>query len=175
MNNTSNDKLYKNNDKLYKSITKLLIKHNLTISTMESCTAGLIATLLTNKEGASAIMKGAFVTCSNEAKIMQGVSEECIAKNGVYSVETAVEMARACKKVYNSNIGIGVTGIIDRPDTNNHSYNIIYYAIIINNKVFTRKYIPDSNIERFRQKSYIASHIGIDLIAMLDENLGYFV
>ena len=169
MNNTSN--LYKNNDKLYKKITELLIKHNLTISTMESCTAGLIATLLTNKEGASAVIKGAFITYSNEAKIMQGVSEECIAKNGVYSIETALEMARACKKACNSDIGIGVTGSIDRPNTNN--YNIIYYAIIINNKVVTGKYIPDSNIERFRQKNYIANYVGGDLIVMLDK-LGYY-
>lgn len=167
--------IFTSNDKLYKTITELLIKHNLTISTMESCTAGFIATLLTNTEGASAIMKGAFVTYSNEAKIMQGVSEECINKNGVYSVETALEMARACKKAYNSNIGIGVTGVIDRPDPNNPSDNGIYYAIIINDKEFTHKYIPDSNIERFEQKNYIANNIGVYLIDMLDENLGYFV
>ncbi|MBQ4031675.1 MAG: CinA family protein [Bacilli bacterium] len=164
--------IFTSNDKLYKTITELLIKHNLTISTMESCTAGLIATLLTNTEGASAIMKGAFVTYSNEAKIIQGVSEECITKNGVYSVETALEMARACKKAYNSNIGIGVTGIIDRPDPNNPSDNGIYYAIIINDKEFTHKYIPDSNIERFEQKNYIANNIGVYLIDMLYEELG---
>lgn len=162
--------IFTSNDKLYKTITELLIKHNLTISTMESCTAGLIATLLTNKEGASAIMKGAFVTCSNEATIMQGVSAECIDKNGVYSVETALEMARACKKAYNSNIGIGVTGIIDRPNTNNQSDNSIYYAIIINDKEFIHTInIPDSITERFEQKNYIANNIGVYLLDMLYE------
>ncbi len=97
--------IFTSNDKLYKTITELLIKHNLTISTMGSCTSALIATLLTNTECDS--LKGAFVICSNEA-IMKDVSKECIDKNGIYSVETALEMARVCKKDYKSNIDIGI-------------------------------------------------------------------
>lgn len=56
----------------YRSLTKLLIQKNMTISTMESATAGQIVSLITDTEGASAIIKGAFVTYCNEAKIMQG-------------------------------------------------------------------------------------------------------
>ncbi|CDB12882.1 competence/damage-inducible domain protein CinA [Eubacterium sp. CAG:192] len=54
----------------YRSLTKLLIQKNMTISTMESATAGQIVSLITDTEGASAIIKGAFVTYCNEAKIM---------------------------------------------------------------------------------------------------------
>ena len=45
------------------------------ITTMESCTAGQIASLLTDTSGSSAIIEGAFVTYSNEAKIQIGVSD----------------------------------------------------------------------------------------------------
>ena len=46
----------------YRSLTKLLIQKNMTISTMESATAGQIVSLITDTEGASAIIKVAFVT-----------------------------------------------------------------------------------------------------------------
>ena len=56
----------------YRRLTKLLIERGMTISTMESATSGQIASLITDTEGSSAVLKGAFVTYCNEAKIMQG-------------------------------------------------------------------------------------------------------
>ncbi len=55
----------------YRALTKCLIEKHLSITTMESATSGQIASLITDTEGASAILKGAFITYSNEAKIMQ--------------------------------------------------------------------------------------------------------
>ena len=86
--------------KQYCEITKKLIEKGKTITTMESCTSGQIASLITDTEGASAVIKGAFVTYSNEGKIMQGVPAETIDKFGVYSKETAAEMAKACRNAY---------------------------------------------------------------------------
>ena len=73
----------------YHKLTEILIKKGITVTTMESCTSGLIASLITDSEGASAIFKGGFVTYSNEAKILNGVSESIINDYGVYSPETA--------------------------------------------------------------------------------------
>ncbi|MGN0960180.1 MAG: CinA family protein, partial [Coriobacteriales bacterium] len=53
--------------RLYRQLTLLLIERGLSASTMESCTGGLIASLITDTEGSSAVLKGAFVTYSNEA------------------------------------------------------------------------------------------------------------
>ena len=107
-----------------RSLTKLLIQKNMTISTMESATAGQIVSLITDTEGASAIIKGAFVTYCNEAKIMQGVPSEVIDKYTVYSKETAIAMAEACSKAYKSDIGIGVTGTMGNVDPFNKEANI---------------------------------------------------
>ena len=104
---------------LYETITKTLIARRLTISTMESCTSGLIASLISDTEGASAVMPGAFVTYCNEAKIAQGVPAETIERFGVYSAETALAMAAACKAVYKTDLGVGVTGSLGRPDPAN--------------------------------------------------------
>ena len=89
----------------YKKLTKLLIELGMTITTMESATSGQIASLITDTEGSSAVLKGAFVTYCNEAKIMQGVPAEILEKYTVYSKETAEAMAKACTKAYKANIG----------------------------------------------------------------------
>ena len=57
----------------YRCLTRTLIEKKLTITTMESCTAGQLASLITDTEGSSAVLKGAYVSYSNEVKIRLGV------------------------------------------------------------------------------------------------------
>lgn len=105
---------------------------------MESATSGQIASLITDTEGASAILKGAFITYCNEAKIMQGVPAEILDKYTVYSKETAEAMAKACAKTYNANIGIGVTGTMGNIDPANSDASVpgrVYFAIVTDGKV----------------------------------------
>lgn len=103
----------------YRRLTETLIRKNITITTMESCTSGQIASLITDTEGSSAIIKGACITYSNEAKIIEGVPEDIIGKFGVYSTETSEAMARVCREKYDADIGIGVTGSFGNVDPNN--------------------------------------------------------
>ena len=100
----------------YRILTKLLIQKELTITTMESATSGQIASLITDTEGSSAVLKGAFITYCNEAKIQYGVPAEIIETYTVYSKETAKAMAEACQKAYGADIGIGVTGTMGNVD-----------------------------------------------------------
>ncbi len=122
----------------YENLTKYLIKNQFSIATMESATGGLIASLITDTEGSSAIFKGSFVTYSNEAKIKQGVSAEIIETFSVYSKETASAMAQACRKAYNTSIGIGVTGTMGNIDPENPEASApgqVYFAIDYNGNV----------------------------------------
>ena len=123
--------------KKYEDLTKYLIEEGITITTMESCTSGQIASLITDSQGASAVLKGAFVTYSNEAKIAQGVPSETIEKYGVYSAETAAAMAAACRDTMNADIGIGVTGSFGNVDPNNSDSTPgeVYFAIADENGV----------------------------------------
>lgn len=119
----------------YRQLTKLLIEKNMTITTMESATSGQIASLITDTEGSSAVLKGAFVTYCNEAKIMQGVSSDIIKKYTVYSRETAEAMAASCAETYKANIGIGVTGTMGNVDPANSEASVpgqVYFAIVVN-------------------------------------------
>ena len=87
----------------YKKLTKLLIELGMTITTMESATSGQIASLITDTEGSSAVLKGAFVTYCNEAKIMQGVPAEILEKylcRGRYILQLNL-MERLCLIIVN--------------------------------------------------------------------------
>ena len=114
-----------------KKIIKKLKKKNKTISTMESCTGGYLANIITNIEGVSDVFKFSAVTYSNEYKIKMGVSSNIIDKYSVYSLETAMEMSKKISNFTNSNYGVGITGKLNRVDKNNlyGSDNTVYISI----------------------------------------------
>ena len=148
-------------------ITKKLIEKDKTVTTMESCTSGLIASLITDTEGASAVLKGAFVTYSNIGKIMQGVPKETIEKYSVYSNETAVAMAEACRKTYAADYGIGVTGTMGNVDPANAYASVpgrVYFAISREEEteVFYRELAPMPT--RYEYKLEVAEEIAKELL-----------
>lgn len=156
--------------KQYNQLTKKLIDKNITITTMESATSGQIASLITDAEGSSAILKGAFVTYSNEAKIMQGVPKECIDVYGVYSKETSKAMAKACRETYKANIGIGITGSFGNADPNNADSvpGVVYYTINVNGDETTEKLVLPLGKERYEYKYFVAEDIVAKLMVLVD-------
>lgn len=114
-----------------KKIIDLLKEKNKTISTMESCTGGGVANAITNIEGASEVLRYSAVTYSNEYKIKMGVSEKVINEFSVYSMETAIEMAKNIAEFAKSNIGVGITGKLNRVDINNPfgEDNVVFISI----------------------------------------------
>jgi len=93
-------------------VIKILKKRNWTIGVMESCTGGAVVNCITNIPGASDVFDEGRVTYSSEAKIRAGVDEKIIQKYGVYSIETAEEMARKAT----GDLGVGVTGNLNFPE-----------------------------------------------------------
>lgn len=151
------------------NVTEKLIESKTTISTMESCTSGLIASTITDTEGASEILKGSAITYSNECKILEGVPEEIINTYGVYSKETALYMSKAAKKKYKSNISIGVTGSAGRVDPNNKDSvsGVIFYCINGKDKCRGKIIFLDCSYTRRQFKEIITEKILSQLNAML--------
>lgn len=108
---------------------------NKTISTMESCTGGGVANVITNVPGASSIFEFSAVTYSNDFKIKMGVSSDIIDKYSVYSLETAREMARNISNFSGSDLGIGITGKLGSRDLNNPSgdNDMVFICVYDNN------------------------------------------
>lgn len=145
----------------YRAITEELIRRNTTISTMESCTSGQIASLITDTEGSSEVFKGGLITYCNEAKIQHGVPAETIEKYGVYSKETATAMAAACRNAFGTVIGIGVTGSFGNPDPANHDSvpGHVDFAINIGGKFECYDVELDPNQPRHESKYVVADAI----------------
>lgn len=100
------------NDTLEGVVGAALPKRRLTLAVAESCTGGLLANRLTNIPGSSAFFLGGFITYSNEAKTkLLGVDPRVLENHGAVSPEVAAVMATGAKKIINSDIGVGITGI----------------------------------------------------------------
>ena len=102
----------KNDQLLEEVLGNLLIDQNLTIGTVESCTAGLLANRIASISGASKYFKGALLTYSDEIKeqIAQ-VSSETIDKFGAVSEEVAIEMAKNGRRLLAVDYCLSTTGI----------------------------------------------------------------
>ena len=85
---------------------------NKMLATAESCTGGLVAGLITEIAGSSAVLERGFVTYSNEAKVgMLGVAPETLEAVGAVSAETAREMAAGALEHSRADIAVSITGV----------------------------------------------------------------
>lgn len=87
-------------------------ERDLSISTAESCTGGLIGHLITNVPGSSLYFWGGVIVYSNSSKVrLLHVSAETLEKYGAVSGQTAEEMATGVRSLFDSGLGLAVTGI----------------------------------------------------------------
>lgn len=83
----------------------------LTIVTAESCTGGLLASLLTDIEGASHAFERGFVVYSKEAKCeLLGIAEKMIDRCGAVSRDTAEAMAEGALAASRGDVALSITG-----------------------------------------------------------------
>jgi nicotinamide-nucleotide amidase len=95
-------------------LSRRLKKRQWTISTAESCTGGLIASLLTDMSGASTWYNQGWIVYSNESKTKQlGVNVSYFEDGNVGAVshEVAIQLARGAQYKSNSDMAIAITGI----------------------------------------------------------------
>ena len=93
-------------------VVRALLEEGFTVSAAESCTGGLLSSRLINVPGASEIYMNGFVTYSNAAKVKWvEVKSETLDTYGAVSEEVAIEMADGVRRVSETDIGIGITGI----------------------------------------------------------------
>jgi nicotinamide-nucleotide amidase len=93
-------------------VASLLTRNGKTLGTAESCTGGLIASMITALEGASNFYKGGAVTYSNELKIdLLGVSPATLDKFGAVSAQTVEEMCLRARKRFCCDYTLAVSGI----------------------------------------------------------------
>ena len=99
-------------EQLAMSLQRALLDQQLSVTTAESCTGGLIASLITREAGSSQVFGSGFVTYSNAAKhSVLGVSEASLAHHGAVSEPVVLAMLTGALEKSGSDIGIAVSGI----------------------------------------------------------------
>ena len=123
------------------SIYGLLKKYQITITTAESATGGMIASTLINVPGISEFFTEGYVTYSNEAKVkMIHVAPETIDIYGVVSSETAADMAASAAKTAATMAAVSVTGVAG-PDggTKECPVGLVFIGCYLNGKTTVKE------------------------------------
>ncbi len=86
--------------------------NNKSITVAESCTGGLIASMITEISGSSDIFDGSIVSYSNEIKIKElNVKKENLEKFGSVSIQVVEDMLENVMEKFNADYAIATSGI----------------------------------------------------------------
>lgn len=151
--------IYTTDDKktLEESVLELLREKELTLSTAESCTGGMLASRLVNVPGASDIFKEGFVTYSNKAKRKYLMVKKSTLKiHGAVSEKTAKEMAKGCCLVTGTDVSVSVTGIAG-PDggTEEKPVGLVYIACCFKSEVSIQELHLNGNRTKIREQATV--------------------
>jgi nicotinamide-nucleotide amidase len=123
-------------------VGRLLIDGKHTVAIAESCTGGLIASLLTDVPGSSGYLLEGVVAYSNEAKMRElGVSAEDLDAHGAVSEPVACQMARGIRERAGARYGVATTGVAG-PDGGSEEKPVgtVYVALADEREVTARRY-----------------------------------
>lgn len=107
----------------------MLLAHGLTLATMESCTGGLLSSLITDIPGSSNAFRGGLISYATELKEAWGVPAEVITAHGVVSVETARAMAEAARQRTGASVGLSVTGVAGPDEQEGKPVGTVHIAV----------------------------------------------
>ncbi len=123
------------------TVVQMLSEQDMTVTTAESCTGGLIAGTLVNAPGASDVLNEGYITYSNEAKErLLGVSSDTLEKYGAVSKETAREMAEGAIRAAGADAALSATGIAGPGGgTKEKPVGLVYIGCCLKGKTVVRE------------------------------------
>ena len=116
-------------DTLEDLVGSMLREKRLSLATMESCTGGLLASIITDVPGSSDYFKGGFITYSAQTKAAYGVDAELLAQRGTVDPDVASAMAKAARLNLKADIGIGITGVAGPSEIEGKPVGTVHIAI----------------------------------------------
>ena len=98
-------------DEAARELVRRCCECGVTVSTAESCTAGLVSSTIADIPGASGVLRGGAVTYVDEIKhAVLGVSLDTLERFTAVSAPCALEMAEGARKVFGSSLAVSTTG-----------------------------------------------------------------
>lgn len=159
--NRFQENIYTTNEEvtLEQSCVDLLLANELTISTMESCTGGMVAARLINVPGVSEVFKAGYVTYSNKAKRkVLGVKQSTLKKYTAVSAKVAEEMAQGVSLLTKADVTLSVTGIAG-PDggTEEKPVGLVYIGCSVKGRTKVMEYHFDGSRMKIRESTVVAA------------------
>ena len=143
--------------KISQKIVRLLKKKKLNISFAESCTGGMLSSVITSVGGSSKVFNLGLVTYSNESKIkILKVPKKIIKKYGAVSKEVCLLMVKNVSKIARTNMSISVTGIAGpKGETKNKPIGLVYIGLKKGSKINVKKYLFKNKGRSYIQKTAV--------------------
>jgi len=126
---------------LANKIVKKLIQKKLTISFAESCTGGMLSSIITSISGSSKVFHLGLITYSNKTKMdILKVPKKIISKYGAVSNECCLSMVKNLSKISKAGISISITGIAGpNGGTKLKPVGLVYIGIKRGNKIIIKE------------------------------------
>ena len=146
-----------------KILINLLRIKKLKISFAESCTGGLMSSIITSNSGSSKVFNLGIVTYSNAAKqkILK-VPKKIIQKYGAVSVQCCLSMVNNLSKISNSQVNVSITGIAGpKGGSKKKPVGLVFVGFKFRNKTFVNKYLFKNKSRVNFQKAVVKTVIKI--------------
>jgi PncC family amidohydrolase len=142
-------------------IGKLLSRKQLTMSVCESCTGGMLSSVITSIPGSSRYFVGGIIAYSDRIKAKAiGVKTTTLKRFGAVSAEVAEEMARGVKKKLASDVGVAITGIAGPGGgTAQKPVGLVYIAVAAKKRVAVRRFLFNGGRKKIRKAAVDAALI----------------
>ena len=129
--------------KLSKKILVILRKKRLKLAVVESCTGGMLSSIITSISGSSKVFSLGLVTYSNQSKSrILKVPKQIIKKHGAVSFQCCLSMVNNLVKISKANIAVSITGIAG-PDggTKRKPVGLVYIGTKKDNRIKINEYL----------------------------------
>ena len=149
-------------------IVNLLKRKKLKISIAESCTGGMLSSVITSVSGSSKVFTLGVVAYSNQSKTkILGVSKNIIKKYGSVSEQVCLAMVKNLNKISKTNISVSITGMAGpRGGTKIKPVGLVYVGIKKGNRVEVKKYLFKNKGRSYIQKAAVSKCLGLILSAL---------
>ena len=126
---------------LNKKIVSILKRKKLKLAIAESCTGGMLSSVITSVSGASKVFTMGLVTYSNQAKLsILKVPKKIIQKHGAVSIQCCLSMVNNLSKISKSKVCVSITGIAGPSGgTKQKPVGLVYIGVKNGKKVIVSK------------------------------------
>ena len=133
-----------------KHLVKTFAQTGTTVSTAESCTGGLIAKLITDVSGSSAVLAGGCVSYTNEVKTsVLGVDPAIIDRHTEVSHACAAAMAEGARRLFGTELAVSTTGFAGPTGgTELDPVGTVYLAVACPSGTYTERFCAPAGASR---------------------------